>query len=323
MGLTFIVTCVFATGLLGVSAIALAWRDLRGSQTETEDRLDQFAQPTRPAAPPTDLLVRDPLEDDRPWYARCLARLPLPPGLTKLTEQADVPIEPAPLLALCGVLALLGAGVAMFMPRGALAAPVAAGVLGSLPYLWLCHRRRQRMKKFAGQLPDALELVARALRAGHPLNVGMNVVAEEMPAPVANEFARVVEEQGVGITTDDALRGMADRAPNIDLRFFVTAVLIQRQTGGDLAEILDKISYVIRERFKIYGQVQALTAEGRLSGIVLMALPLILFGVVYYINPRYVEMLFNERMGRMMLGGALVLQVIGALVIRKIVNIRV
>ena len=126
---------------------------------------------------------------------------------------------------------------------------------------------------FAGQLPDALELVARALRAGHSLAAGMHVVAEEMPSPISDEFGRVYEEQNLGIPLEDAMRAMCDRVPNLDLRFFVTAVAIQRQTGGDLAEILDKIGHVIRERYKILGQVKALTAEGRLSGVVLIGLP--------------------------------------------------
>ena len=144
-------------------------------------------------------------------------------------------------------------------------------MLFALPWLWLWNKRRMRLNKFAGQLSDALELVARALRAGHSLAAGMHVVAEEMPAPIAEEFNRVFEEQNLGIPIEDSLKSMCDRVPNLDLRFFVTSVGIQRQTGGDLAEILDKIGYVIRERFRILGQVKALTGEGRLSGVVLIA----------------------------------------------------
>ena len=144
--------------------------------------------------------------------------------------------------------------------------PLGAVLFFTLPWLWLYKKRASRLKKFAGQLPDAMELVARALRAGHSLAAGMHVVAEEMPAPISKEFGRVYEEQNLGIPLEEALKGMCDRVPNLDLRFFVTSVAIQRQTGGDLAEILDRIGHVIRERFKILGQVKALTAEGRLSG---------------------------------------------------------
>src|SRR5204862_3478519 len=129
--------------------------------------------------------------------------------------------------------------------------PVGALVFFTLPWLWLHAKRASRLKKFAGQLSDAMELVARALRAGHSLAAGMHVVAEEMPAPISKEFGRVYEEQNLGIQLDEALKHMCDRVPNLDLKFFVTSVAIQRQTGGDLAEILDRIGYVIRERFKI------------------------------------------------------------------------
>ena len=154
-----------------------------------------------------------------------------------------------------------------------------------------------RLNKFASQLPDALELVARALRAGHSLAAGMHVVAQEMPTPIADEFNRVFEEQNLGIPIDDSLKSMCDRVPNLDLRFFVTSVGIQRQTGGDLAEILDKIGYVIRERFRILGQVKALTGEGRLSGVVLIALPFALFGFMLNMKPDYVETLWTTDTG--------------------------
>jgi tight adherence protein B len=179
------------------------------------------------------------------------------------------------------------------------------------------------LKKFAAQLPDALELLARALRAGHSLGAGMSLVAEEMPAPIGKEFGMAFEEQNLGVSLEDSLKSLTKRVPNMDLKFFATAVVLQRQTGGDLAEILNKIGSLIRERFRIWGQVQALTGEGRLSGVVLLALPPVLFLAVYYLNPRYCMMLFTDPMGRQMLAGAVILQILGALVIRKIVNIKV
>ena len=192
-----------------------------------------------------------------------------------------------------------------------------------IPFLWLLNKRRVRLKKFAAQLPDALELVARAFRAGHSLAAGMHVVAEEMPSPIAGEFGRVYEEQNLGIALETAMQGMCDRVPNLDLRFFVTSVAIQRQTGGDLSEILDKIGYVVRERFRILGQVKALTAEGRLSGIVLIALPFVLFVVMLNIKPEYVQTLWTDPKGIKMSIVALVMQVLGAIVIKKVVDIKV
>jgi len=165
--------------------------------------------------------------------------------------------------------------------------------------------------------------VARALRAGHSLGAGMHVVAEEMPSPIADEFGRVFEEQNLGIPIEDAMKAMCDRVPNLDLRFFVTSVGIQRQTGGDLAEILDKIGYVIRERFRILGQVKALTGEGRLSGIVLIGLPFALFGFMLNTKPDYIEPLWTTDLGKQMSVAAIIAQILGAVVIRKIVNIKV
>ena len=183
--------------------------------------------------------------------------------------------------------------------------------------------RKKRFDKFAAQLCEALELVARALRAGHSLAAGMHVVAEEMPDPVSQEFGRVYEEQNLGISLEQAMRNLGERMPNLDLQFFVTAVIIQRTTGGDLAEILDKIGYVIRERFKIKGMVQALTGEGRISGIVLLALPFGLLLLMMNISPDYIKLLWEDPRGQKMAAFGIVMMIIGALVIRKIVNIKI
>ena len=165
--------------------------------------------------------------------------------------------------------------------------------------------------------------MSRALRAGHSLAAGMSLVGNEMDDPIGKEFTRCYDEQNFGIPLEEALEDMTERVPNLDLRFFATSVILQRQTGGDLAEILDKIGHLIRERFKIWGQIQALTGEGRLSGIVLLALPPLLFVVMWKLNPDYCMILFNDPLGHKMLAAAAVMQVLGALVIRKIVNIKV
>jgi tight adherence protein B len=201
--------------------------------------------------------------------------------------------------------------------------PLSALILFSIPWVWVWNKRRARLKTFASQLPDALELVARALRAGHSLGAGMHVVAEEMPSPISDEFSRVYEEQNLGIAMEESLNSLCERVPNLDLRFFVTSVIIQRQTGGDLAEILDKIGYVIRERYRIMGQVKALTGEGRLSGVVLIALPFVLFVMMLHIQPQYVSALWTHPLGIKMSIFGIILQILGAAVIRKIVNIKV
>jgi tight adherence protein B len=241
----------------------------------------------------------------------------------KLFEQADCHIKPATLTGIGIGLAVLGVTVGFLAGLPLAVLPINALFMFSLPWIWLLLKRRKRLAKFASQLPDALELVARALRAGHSLAAGMHVVAEEMPMPIAGEFGRVFEEQNLGIPIEEAMRGMCERVPNLDLRFFVTSVAIQRQTGGDLAEILDKIGYVIRERYRILGQVKALTGEGRLSGVVLIALPFALFGFMLNVKPDYVELLWTTDLGIKMSVAAIIAQIIGALVIRKIVNIKV
>ncbi len=202
-------------------------------------------------------------------------------------------------------------------------APLAAVTIAIAPYAYIVYMKNKRIANFNKQLPEALELLGRSLLAGHSLGAGFGLVAAEMPEPIKREFGRCFEEQNFGVSLEDSLNLMTERIPNMDLKFLATAIILQRQTGGDLAEILDKIGRLIRERFKLAGQIQALTGEGRLSGIVLFALPPFLFVVMYFLNREYIMSLFKDDMGRWMLGGAIVMQLIGAFVIRKIVDIKV
>ncbi|CAN5427833.1 type II secretion system F family protein [soil metagenome] len=243
-------------------------------------------------------------------------------NLAKMIEQADANFKPSALFGFglaAGFIALIAGAwlvniyVAPFLAIGCFMGP----------FLWLIWKRKKRLAMFAAQMPDAMELVARALRAGHSLASGLHVVAEEMPAPISKEFGRVYEEQNLGIQLEDSLKNMTNRVPNLDLKFFITSVAIQRQTGGDLAEILDRIGYVVRERYKILGQVKALSAEGRLSGVVLIALPVGLFLMMLYLKPDYISLLWTEPSGVKMSIGAIVLMLIGAFVIKKIVDIKV
>jgi tight adherence protein B len=294
------------------------------SETGVEDRLAVLTGSSSGKQAKDALLkgsvLAHPLEGTQSALINYLSRLG---NITLMLEQADTTLTPVQFFSISGVMAVVG----MFIPVIAGLHPTIVLPMGLMlavmPLGWLMFRRSRRFKKFAKQLPDALELISRALRAGHSLASGFNLVAEEMRDPIAKEFHRVFEEQNLGVPLDAALDNMTDRIPNIDLRFFATAIVLQRQTGGDLAEILDKIGYLVRERFKIWGQVQALTGEGRLSGIVLLALPPLLFLAVYRLNAEYVMPLFTDPMGRKMLAGAAVMQFLGALVIKKIVNIKV
>jgi tight adherence protein B len=269
----------------------------------------------------TSILKKTAIDRDKKSLLEALT--PNLPSLQKLLVQADAHIKASTLIAIGLLLGVLGFTASWLLGVKLYLAPIAGVVMFIIPFTWLLHKRWRRLKKFSSQLPDALELIGRALRAGHSLAAGMHVVAEEMPQPIADEFNRVYEEQNLGIPIEDSLKNMCDRVPNLDLRFFVTSVLVQRQTGGDLAEILDKIGYVIRERFRILGQVKALTAEGRLSGVVLIALPFVLFLIMLHIKYDYIEKLWTHPLGVKMAMTALGMQVLGALVIRKIVNIKV
>jgi tight adherence protein B len=244
-------------------------------------------------------------------------------NLRLLFEQANVSLSVANFMIICGGMAMVGLLLPSIGGLSIALAPLMSATLAILPIVWLLVKRKKRLKKFAAQLPEALELIARALRAGHSLAAGFSLVGQEMSEPIGAEFNRTFEEQNLGKPLEEALEDLTKRVPNLDLKFFSTAIILQRQTGGDLAEILDKIGYLIRERFKIWGQVQALTGEGRLSGIVLLALPPALFAVVYRMNPDYLMLLFTDDMGKKMLVGGIVSQLLGALLIRKIVNIRV
>lgn len=306
-----------------VGGAALLWRDK--PQQKIESRLDLLTGANTPAAAKDGLskeasILAQPL-DDRPGIIETFMERFGNLGL--LFEQADTSLTMTKLLVISAVTAVLGISVGVVARLHAALLPLVAIAMGLLPTFWLLWRRKRRLKAFGAQLPDALEMISRTLRAGQSLGFGFNMVSTEMPPPISKEFGRVFEEQNLGIPMDDTLRDMTGRIPNLDLKFFVTALILQRQTGGDLAEILDKIGALIRDRFRIWGQVQALTGEGRLSGVVLLALPFVLFLAVYQLNPDYVMVLFNDPMGTKMLAAGAAMQVVGALVIRKIVNIKV
>jgi tight adherence protein B len=307
-------------GVAGVvGLLAFVFRD---GSPKTATRLDMLIGKRRKEDDDKqDILRKTAFEGDKKNLLEFMTPKFLSPK--KMFEQADCHIKSTTLTGIGLGLAAAGVTLAVLFRVPLLLAPLAGLVMFTLPWLWLWNKRRKRLARFAALLSDALELVARALRAGHSLGAGMHVVAEEMPDPIAGEFGRVFEEQNLGIPMEDSLKALCERVPNLDLRFFVTSVGIQRQTGGDLAEILDKIGYVIRERYRILGQVKALTGEGRLSGVVLIALPFALFGFMLWMKPDYVETLWTTETGRLMSGGAIIAQILGALCIRKIVNIKV
>jgi tight adherence protein B len=198
-----------------------------------------------------------------------------------------------------------------------------AFVLGAMgPYLYVRWRKKRRLLKLETQLPDAIDLIARAVRAGHPLSEGLRMVAEEAPDPLASEFRVTFEEQKFGLPFEEALLGLGDRVEIVDVRILITGILVQREVGGNLSEILEQIAETMRARFALKRQVRVYTAQGRMSGYTLAALPILVGGMIALINPGYLSTLFQQTLGQALLVGALVLQGIGFLWIRRIVDVR-
>jgi tight adherence protein B len=287
-----------------------------------ERRLRDVSNPIDEAAPESGIVKRfdhGPL----PALDRMVAQSRAGSGLKRLIEQAGVKTTPSSMIVISVMCALLLGFVAALFIRVSIA-PIVAGILGALlPFGWLRHRRSVRMKRFEEQFPEALDLLSRAIRAGHAFQTAMGMVADELKEPVGPEFKKAFEQQNFGLPLREALNGISDRVPHLDVRFFVTAVLIQRETGGNLSEILDNLAHVVRERFKILRQVRVHTAHGRFTGWVLLALPAALALALSFIAPDQMDLLFKEHMGQVMIVGAIVMQTIGYFWIRHVIKIEV
>lgn len=235
--------------------------------------------------------------------------------------QAGLPMRGAEFMVICVVVALVVAGVFLIL-GGKIVLSLLGAILGfGMPFLILKLKIEQRKQAFIDQLGDTMVLIANALRTGYSFMQTVDMVAREMPKPISEEFARVLKEMNLGVTTEDALNNMAKRVNSDDLDLVITAVLIQRQVGGNLAVVLDSIANTIRERIKIKGHIQTLTAQGKISGIIVGLLPLVIGGVIYLINPEYIKVLFVHPMGKAMLIAGAVSQFIGIMIIKKIINI--
>jgi tight adherence protein B len=243
------------------------------------------------------------------WIAKLIDQSGSKTGVSAVVLMAGV----LGLVTALGGTALLGGGIG-FLPGFMFGAAV--------PFVVLMRKRTVRLRRFEEQFPEALDLLSRAIKAGHAFQTAMGMVAEEGAEPMGPEFRKTFE-QNFGLPLKDALNNLAVRMPLIDVRFFVTAVLIQRETGGNLSEILDNLAYVVRERFKILRQVRVYTAHGRMTGYVLLALPAFLAVALMFINPEHMDTLFTERAGKMMIAATVVMQTIGYIWIRKIVTIEV
>jgi tight adherence protein B len=302
---------------------ALSLLDQRNAQARL--LRDRLATAQNPAEQPLQdfALVRDEMLSRIPAFDAVLRRSERVSLLQKMLTQGDLNVRAGNFLMLCAVGAAVF-GIVLFIAGGNLIFGWAGAILGFfVPYAYASHRKQKRFHRFEEKFPEAIDTLARAVRAGHAFTTALEMIANEVSEPVAGEFRQLFEEQKFGLPVRDALINLADRIPLVDVKFFVTAVMLQRETGGNLAEILDNLSYVIRERFKILRQVRVHTAQGRLTMVLLMALPPTIVVIMRTINPGFILPLFTDPLGHALIVAGITLQTMGYFFIRRIIRIQV
>jgi tight adherence protein B len=248
----------------------------------------------------------------------------LGPKLAEFLEQAGMQWQPARFVHLTLVCFACGFAAGwVLLPIAHWLALITGLLAGVGPFLMVHFKRKSRLHKFEELFPDTLEFMSRSMRAGHAFSVSLEMIHREFQEPISSEFRRAFEEHNLGLPIEVALEKLAKRVPSLDVHFFVSAVLLQKRTGGNLAEILDKLAYVIRERFKLRGRIRAVSAHGRMTATALSCIPIAVAILMFYTNPDYVKFFFTDDIGNIMLGSAVALQIIGYLIMRKITNIEV
>jgi len=287
---------------------------------------ERLADAIRSSAHSTDMdvqLARQELLSEIPWMNRVLIKLQVSSKLKQMIDQADAHITVMRLILFsltAGVLAFLAVSMvsASYLLMGFFAVVVTA-----LPILHIQRKRKKRLKKFLQLLPDALDLMSRGLSAGHAFTEALQMVSTEMPEPISTEFRKTYEEQNLGLSLKLALENLVERVPILDLRMCVTAVLIQRETGGNLSELLEKVAYTIRERFRIMEDLKTMTLSSRWSAWLLCGLPIFLAVYVTFMNPGYMDVMWRDARGNKLLAIAAIMQVLGMLMVQKIMKIRI
>lgn len=327
--LAIIAILVFAVVAMGVFALA-SLLDQRSAQARLLRERLATVQEAATQQPSEELaLLRDEMLSRIPALDNLLRRSSRISNLQPFLEQADLKIRAGNILILCMASGVLLGGLGFVLagslpPNQALLFAVVGLVLGALtPYSYASYRRTKRFQKFEELFPEAIDTLARAVRAGHAFTTALELIANELSEPVASEFRKLFEEQKFGLPVRDALMNLTGRVPLVDVKFFVTAVMLQRETGGNLAEILDNLSYVIRERFKIMRQVRVYTAQGRLTMMLLMGLPPVIVLTMLLTSPAFIRPLFSDPIGHVLVVAGIVLQTLGYFVIRKIIQIQV
>jgi tight adherence protein B len=323
----------FFIGILGIWAIFmvvwfLVWKYVKSSDMQRiKDRLTgtSKAKQSKKAKAGGPQSVIQTQEAAPSKIAQMLVdKYNLGPRILEFLEQAGLKWSPARLVHLCLVCLIAGFAAAwLLLPLPHIFA-VAVGLLaGAGPVIYVWYQRKSRLRRFEELFPETLEFISRSMRAGHAFSVSLEMIHREFQEPISGEFRRAFEEHNLGLPIEVALQKLSKRVPSLDVHFFVSAVLLQKRTGGNLAEILDKLAYVIRERFKLRGRIRAVSAHGKMTATALSCIPIAVAILMFYTNPSYVEFFFKDDVGNMMLGGAVGLQLIGYGIMKKIVNIEV
>ena len=268
-------------------------------------------------------IMRKSMLSEVPWLNRMLLSIRWTDKLSRMIEQSGTESTLGVFILLSIVLASGGFVIGLWVASNALLSLIIAFFLGVFPFLYVYLKKKRRMEKFQRQLPDALDLIARALKAGHAFTGGLKMVGDELGEPVGTEFEKTLHEINFGSGIPEALKGLTQRVDCPDLRFFIISVIIQRETGGNLAEILGKISYLIRERFKLQSRVQVLASEGKLSAIILIAIPFVVALALSVLNPVYIKTLFVDPVGKALVAFALLMMAIGIVVMKRMIEIKV
>ena len=316
---------LFAFLIFVIAALAIflvgAW--IEGRNAQARILRERLGGTQDPAATDNLELLRDEMLSKIPAFDTILRRSERASAIQKLLDQAGIDLRVGNFFLFCVIGGIAGALV-LLIATGIWSLAWVGFMVGLIaPYTYATVKRTKRFAKFEEIFPQAIDTLGRAVRAGHAFTTALEMISAEIPEPVATEFRKLFEEQKFGMPVRDALMNFVDRVPLVDVKFFVTAVMLQRETGGNLAEILDNLSYMIRERFKIMRQVRVYTAQGRLTMGLLMMLPPIIICIMLFMSPNFIKPLFNDPMGHAMIAGGITLQTIGYFVIRKIIQIQV
>ena len=317
VGLVIFLVCIFVTEMCFYAYRATGSPERRKIRRRLETASSGMSEKEVPE------IVEKRVLSEVPFLNRILLRIQVVQGLERLVQQANAKHSLGFFILLALLLASTGYLGTVLVRKNHVLGVMAAVLLGLTPLLYLRRKKKKRMQNLQSQLPDGLELVARALSAGHAFTTGLRLAADEYDDPFGTEIAQTLDEINFGVSVSDALTNLAMRLDSPDIRYFVVSVIIQRSTGGNLAEILNNIAHLIRERIKFQGKIRVLSAEGRISAVILIALPFVIALALHFLNPNYLNALLTEPVGRIMAGATVIMMILGALVMKKVITIEV